>query len=56
MRMITLDVSDAVVKDLLDRVSWATKLSDGVYSFARTTAQKTQPKQQPKQAIKNCPA
>ena len=46
--MITLDVSDAVVKDLLDRVSWATKLSDGVYSFARTTAQKTQPKQQPK--------
>ena len=48
MRMITLDVSDAVVIDLLDRVSWATKLSDGVYSFARTATPKTQPKQQPK--------
>ena len=48
LQMITFDVSYAAVEDMLDRVSWATKLSDGVYSFARTTVPKTQPKQQPK--------
>lgn len=41
LKMITFDVSYEAVEDLLNRVSWATKLSDGVYSFEKDTASKT---------------